>query len=79
MPGLIEPHGLTLMRDAADAILLTAFGFHRVVQVGHTISGIASVEPVSRFNVSEVPSLAINKFCELGVIDSEFCVNHKYR
>ena len=45
--------GVRLLSDAADAMRLTARGYHRVLRVARTISDLAGAERVGRVHVAE--------------------------
>jgi magnesium chelatase family protein len=51
-----EPHGLTLLRDAADAMNLSARGYHRVLRVARTLADLDQREQVSRIHIAEALS-----------------------
>ncbi len=48
--------GLTLLRDAADAMRLSARGYHRVLRVARTLADLDGVEKVSRVHLAEALS-----------------------
>ena len=45
--------GLTLLGDAADAMGLSARGYHRVLRVARTLADLEGVEQVGRMHVAE--------------------------
>jgi magnesium chelatase family protein len=51
-----DPQGLTLLRDAADAMNLSARGYHRVLRVSRTLADLDRREQVSRIHVAEALS-----------------------
>lgn len=48
--------GLTLLRDAADAMNLSARGYHRVLRVARTLADLDQREVVSRIHIAEALS-----------------------
>ena len=48
-----EDDGLTLLREAADAMRLSARGYHRVLRVARTIADLAHHDVVTRADVAE--------------------------
>lgn len=48
--------GLTLLRDAADAMSLSARGYHRVLRVARTLADLDQREEVSRIHIAEALS-----------------------
>jgi magnesium chelatase family protein len=48
--------GLTLLRDAADAMHLSARGYHRVLRVARTLADLDGVEKVGRVHLAEALS-----------------------
>jgi magnesium chelatase family protein len=48
--------GAALLSDAAEAMRLTARGYHRVLRVARTIADLAASEAVSRIHVAEALS-----------------------
>lgn len=51
-----DASGLTLLRDAADAMRLSARGYHRVLRVARTLADRDGVERVSRVHLAEALS-----------------------
>jgi magnesium chelatase family protein len=51
-----ESSGLTLLRDAADAMRLSARGYHRVLRVARTLADLDGVEKVGRVHLAEALS-----------------------
>ena len=51
-----EPAGVKLLTDAAEAMRLTARGYHRVLRVARTIADLAANETVRRTDVAEALS-----------------------
>ncbi len=54
-----EPEGLSLIRDAANAMRLSARGFHRVMKVARTLADLDGEETVRRIHVAEALSYRI--------------------
>jgi magnesium chelatase family protein len=48
--------GLTLLREAADAMRLTARGYHRVLRVARTLADLDGADKVGRIHVAEALS-----------------------
>jgi len=48
-----DPAGLKLLTDAADAMQLSARGYHRVLRVARTIADLAGAERVGRVHIAE--------------------------
>jgi magnesium chelatase family protein len=48
--------GLTLLRDAADAMRLSARGYHRVLRVARTLADLDGAEKVGRIHLAEALS-----------------------
>jgi len=48
--------GLTLLRDAADAMHLSARGYHRVLRVARTLADLDAAEAVARVHLAEALS-----------------------
>jgi magnesium chelatase family protein len=51
-----DPQGLALLRDAADAMNLSARGYHRVLRVARTLADLDRREQVSRIQIAEALS-----------------------
>ena len=51
-----DPEGLSLIRDAANAMRLSARGFHRVLKVGRTLADLDGEERVRRIHIAEALS-----------------------
>lgn len=51
-----EPSGLSLLRDAADAMKLSARGYHRVLRVARTLADLDRREQVARIHIAEALS-----------------------
>ena len=51
-----DSEGLTLIRDAANAMRLSARGFHRVLKVGRTLADLDGEERVRRIHIAEALS-----------------------
>ena len=51
-----EPAGVKLLTDAAEAMRLTARGYHRVLRVARTIADLSGVERVARPHIAEALS-----------------------
>ncbi|MFN0191548.1 MAG: YifB family Mg chelatase-like AAA ATPase [Aestuariivirga sp.] len=49
----LDPQGLKLMRDAADAMNLSARGYHRVLRVARTIADLDGADKIARIHVAE--------------------------
>jgi magnesium chelatase family protein len=52
----LDVQGLKLMRDAADAMNLSARGYHRVLRVARTIADLDGTEKIARLHVAEALS-----------------------
>ena len=48
--------GLALLRDAADAMRLSARGYHRVLRVARTLADLDGAEAVGRVHLAEALS-----------------------
>ena len=48
--------GLALLRDAADAMRLSARGYHRVLRVARTLADLDGVDKVGRVHLAEALS-----------------------
>ena len=48
--------GLTLLREAADAMRLSARGYHRVLRVARTLADLDGAEKVARVHLAEALS-----------------------
>jgi magnesium chelatase family protein len=48
-----DSSGLRLLTEAADAMKLTARGYHRVLKVARTIADLAGAERVGRLHIAE--------------------------
>ena len=48
--------GLALLRDAADAMQLSARGYHRVLRVARTLADLDGAEKVGRVHLAEALS-----------------------
>jgi magnesium chelatase family protein len=51
--------GLTLLRDAADAMRLSARGYHRVLRVARTLADLDGAEKVGRMHLAEALSYRV--------------------
>jgi magnesium chelatase family protein len=51
--------GLTLLRDAADAMRLSARGYHRVLRVARTIADLAGARTIARVHLAEALSYRV--------------------
>jgi magnesium chelatase family protein len=51
-----EPAAMTLLRDAADAMRLSARGYHRVLRVARTLADLDGAEKVGRVHLAEALS-----------------------
>ena len=52
----LDDKGQALIRDAADAMNLSARGFHRVLRVARTIADLDQREAISRLHLAEALS-----------------------
>ena len=48
--------GMTLLRDAADSMHLSARGYHRVLRVARTLADLDGAEKVGRVHLAEALS-----------------------
>jgi magnesium chelatase family protein len=51
-----DDSGLKLLRDAADAMRLSARGYHRVLRVARTLADLDGVDEVGRVHLAEALS-----------------------
>jgi len=51
-----EPAGLTLLRDAANALALSARGYHPKLRVARTLADLDGEECVARIHIAEALS-----------------------
>ena len=51
-----DASGLTLLRDAADAMRLSARGYHRVLRVARTLADLDGAEKIGRIHLAEALS-----------------------
>jgi magnesium chelatase family protein len=52
----LDASGLTLLREAADAMQLSARGYHRVLRVARTLADLDGAEKVARIHLAEALS-----------------------
>jgi len=52
----LDSAGLALIRDAADAMRLSARGYHRVLRVARTLADLDDAATVSRVHLAEALS-----------------------
>jgi magnesium chelatase family protein len=52
----LDSAGLTLIRDAAEAMRLSARGYHRVLRVARTLADLDGVEKIGRVHLAEALS-----------------------
>jgi magnesium chelatase family protein len=52
----LDTAGMALLRDAADAMNLSARGYHRVLRVARTIADLDGKEMISRLHLAEALS-----------------------
>ena len=55
----LDPPSLALIHDAADAMRLTARGYHRVLRVARTLADLDGSETVGRLHVAEALSYRV--------------------
>jgi magnesium chelatase family protein len=55
----LDPPSLALIHDAADAMRLTARGYHRVLRVARTLADLDGAETVARLHVAEALSYRV--------------------
>jgi magnesium chelatase family protein len=53
---VLDQPGVTLLRDAADAMNLSARGYHRVLRVARTIADLDGKDMISRLHLAEALS-----------------------
>jgi magnesium chelatase family protein len=53
---VLDQAGLTLLRDASDAMNLSARGYHRVLRVARTIADLDGKDTISRLHLAEALS-----------------------
>ena len=51
-----DPEGLALLREAADAMRLSARGFHRILKVARTLADLDGERPIRRIHLAEAVS-----------------------
>ena len=51
-----KPDGLKLLREAADALSLSARGYHRTLRVARTLADLDGEESVARIHIAEALS-----------------------
>jgi magnesium chelatase family protein len=51
-----DANGLALLRDAADAMRLSARGYHRVLRVARTLADLDGADKVARVHLAEALS-----------------------
>ena len=52
----LDGSGLTLLREAADAMQLSARGYHRVLRVARTLADLDGADKVARIHLAEALS-----------------------
>ena len=52
----LDAAGVTLIRDAADAMRLSARGYHRVLRVARTLADLDGAETIGRVHLAEALS-----------------------
>ena len=48
-----DPGGMTLLREASDAMRLSARGYHRILRVARTLADLDGDEAVRRVHLAE--------------------------
>ena len=51
-----DASGLSLLRDAAEAMRLSARGYHRVLRVARTLADLDGAEKIGRLHLAEALS-----------------------
>ncbi|MGB7206381.1 MAG: ATP-binding protein, partial [Anderseniella sp.] len=51
-----DPQGLSLLQDAANAMNLSARGYHRVLRIARTLADLDGEDKVSRISIAEAVS-----------------------
>ena len=51
-----DPAGMTLLRDAADSMRLSARGYHRILRVARTLADLDAAESIGRVHLAEALS-----------------------
>ena len=52
----LDAAGMTLLKDAADAMRLSARGYHRVLRVARTLADLDGADKVGRLHLAEALS-----------------------